>query len=346
MLPVLFANLGGMMKNKGEIIIYQKKDNNISLNVRLEDENVWLTQQQMAELYQSSRTNIVEHIKHIYEEGELTETATCRKFRQVQREGSRNVERELPFYNLDLIISLGYRIKSRIATQFRIWATERLKEYIVKGFTMDDERLKGGGGSGYWHELLDRIRDIRSSEKIIYRQVLDLYATSVDYNPKSPVSLEFFKIVQNKLHYAAHGHTAAEVIFKRADSDKPFMGLTAFPGSQPTQKDISVAKNYLTETELKILNNLVSGYFDFAEIQAIKQKPMYMEDYIRQLDNILSSTGENVLQNAGSVSHEKAVKKALAEYRKYQAKTLSPVEQAYLETIKKTEKRIASKAKN
>jgi hypothetical protein len=331
------------MDSIGEIIIYQNKENNISLNVRLEDENVWLSQQQMADLFQSSRTNVVEHIKHIFEEGELEEAATCRKFRQVQTEGNRNVERELPFYNLDLIISLGYRIKSRIATQFRIWATQRLKEYIVKGFTMDDERLKEIGGGGYWHELLNRIRDIRSSEKVLYRQVLDLYSTSVDYDPKSPVSIEFFKIVQNKLHYAAHGHTAAEIIYERADSGKPFMGLTTFTGNQPTQKDISVAKNYLTEPELKILNNLVSGYFDFAEIQAMKHKPVYMEDYVRQLDNILTSTGENVLQNAGSVSHEQAVEKALAEYKKYQVKTLSPVEKAYLETIKEVQKKIKNK---
>jgi len=205
-------SLVAIMENRGEIIIYQNKENNVSLNVRLEDENVWLTQQQMAELFQTSRTNVVEHIKHIFEEGELDEIATCRKFRQVQAEGNRNVERELPFYNLDLIISLGYRIKSRIATQFRIWATQRLKEYIIKGFTMDDERLKNVGGGGYWYELLNRIRDIRSSEKVLYRQVLDLYATSKDYDPKSSVSIEFFKIVQNKLHYAVHGHTAAEII--------------------------------------------------------------------------------------------------------------------------------------
>jgi hypothetical protein len=333
------------MNDKGEIVIYQNEDNNVSINVRLEDENVWLTQQQMAELFISSRTNIVEHIKHIYEESELDENATCRKFRQVQIEGGRSVERELPFYNLDMIISLGYRIKARIATQFRIWATERLKEYIIKGFTLDDERLKNIGGGGYWYELLDRIRDIRSSEKILYRMVLDLYATSVDYDPKSPVSIELFQIVQNKLHYAAHGNTAAEVIFERADSEMPFMGLTSFSGNQPTQKDISIAKNYLSETELKILNNLVSGYFDFAEIQAMKHRPMYMDDYIQHLDSILSSTGEKVLENAGSISHEKAVEKALAEYKKYQVKTLSPVEQAYLENIKKTEKKILNKTK-
>jgi hypothetical protein len=252
-------------------------------------------------------------------------------------EGNRNVERELPFYNLDLIISLGYRIKSKIATQFRIWATQRLKEYIIKGFTMDDERLKNLGGDTYWYELLNRIRDIRSSEKVLYRQVLDLYATAVDYNPQAEESIEFFKIVQNKLHYAAHGHTAAEVIFERVDSDKEFMGLTTFSGAEVTKKDITIAKNYLDERELKVLNNLVSGYFDFAEIQAMKHRPMYMSNYIQQLDNILKATGDNVLQNAGSISHEQAVEKALAEYKKYQQKTLSEVEKSYLESLKMLE---------
>ena len=328
------------MENKGEIIIYQNKENNIFVTVRLEDENVWLTQANLVDLYQSSKSNVSEHIKHIFEEGELDENSVVRKFRTTAADGKNY---DTAYYNLDLIISLGYRIKSHIATQFRIWATQRLKEYIIKGFTMDDERLKNIGGGGYWYELLNRIRDIRSSEKVLYRQVLDLYATSVDYDPKSSASIHFFKIVQNKLHYAAHGHTAAEVIFERADSDKPFMGLTTFSGTQPTQKDISIAKNYLTDRELKILNNLVSGYFDFAEIQAMKHKPMYMEDYINQLDKILASTDENVLQNAGSVSHEQAVEKALAEYRKYQVKTLSPVEQAYLEAIKETEKKVKKK---
>jgi len=332
-------------EQKGEIIIYQTEEGQTKIDVRFENENLWLSQQQMAELYQSSRTNIVEHIKHIYDEGELEETATCRKFRQVQIEGKRSVEREIPFYNLDMIISLGYRIKSRIATKFRIWATERLKEYIIKGFTMDDERLKQAGGGDYWYELLNRIRDIRSSEKVMYRQVLDLYATSVDYDPKSAESIEFFKIVQNKLHYAAHGHTAAEVIFQRADSNKPFMGLTTFTGEQPLSKDISIAKNYLTEEELKILNNLVSGYFDFAEIQAMKRKPMYMSDYIRQLDNILNATGEKVLSNAGGISHQQALEKAKTEFKKYQAKTLSPVEHDYLESIKSIEKKLADKDK-
>ena len=334
-----------MTQDKGNIIVYNTEDGNAKIEVRLENENVWLTQQQMAELYQSSRTNVVEHIKHIYEEQELDESSTCRKFRQVQTEGNRQVSRELPFYNLDMIISLGYRIKSRIATKFRIWATERLKEYIIKGFTMDDERLKNLGGGNYWHELLNRIRDIRSSEKVMYRQVLDLYATSVDYDPKSETSIEFFKIVQNKLHYATHGNTASEIIYNRADSEKPFMGLTVFSGEQPTMKDIVIAKNYLSEEELKILNNLVAGYFDFAEIQAMKRKPMYMSDYVTQLDNLLSASGENILQNAGTISHEKAINKAKAEYQKYQAKTLSPVEKAYLEHLKATQKLIEKKSK-
>lgn len=324
-----------MEENKNnDIVIYQTEDGITQIEVRLENENVWLTQQQMADLYQTSRTNVVEHIKHIFEEQELDEISTCRKFRQVRTEGSRQVEREIPFYNLDMIISLGYRVKSRIATNFRRWATERLKEYMIKGFTMDDERLKQMGGGGYWRELLDRIRDIRSSEKVMYRQVLDLYATSVDYDPKAEQSVKFFKIVQNKLHYAAHGHTAAEVIYERADADKPFMGLTTFAGEQPARTDITVAKNYLSEEELKVLNNLVSGYFDFAEIQAIRHKPMYMSDYIKQLDMILTSTGEKLLSGAGRISHKQAEEKAIAEYRKYQVRTISPVEQAYMDSIK------------
>ena len=261
-----------MDENKGNIIIYQSEDGNIRLDVRLEEKTVWLTQQQMAELYGSSRTNVVEHIKHIYEEGELQENATCRNFRQVRKEGNREVTREIPYYNLDMIISLGYRVRSITATRFRQWATERLHEYIVKGFALDDERLKNLGGGSYWKELLDRIRDIRSSEKVLYRQVLDLYATAVDYDPRSDTSRLFFKIVQNKLHYAAHGHTAAEVIYERADADKPFMGLTTFKGELPCLNDVKIAKNYLSADELKILNNLVSGYFDFAEIQALKHR--------------------------------------------------------------------------
>lgn len=325
-------------ENTGNIIIYQTEDGLTKINVKLDNETVWLSQQQLAELYQTSRTNVVEHIKHIYEEGELLSNSTCRNFRQVRMEGNREVSRDIPFYNLDLIISLGYRIKSVIATRFRIWATQRLKEYMVKGFTMDDERLKGNGGGNYWKELLDRIRDIRSSEKVLYRQVLDLYATSVDYNPKSDESVLFFKMVQNKLHYAAHGHTAAEVIYERADADKPFMGLTTFSGELPALKDIGIAKNYLNENELKILNNLVSGYFDLAEINALEHKPMYMSDYIHQLDSVLTSGNRPLLEGAGSVSHAQALEKATTEYRKYQNNTLSPVEEAYLETVKETVK--------
>jgi hypothetical protein len=320
--------------NHGEIIIYQTEDGLTNIEVKIQDETVWLTQQQMADLFQTSRTNVVEHIKHIYDEGELDENATCRKFRQVRKEGNREVSREMPFYNLDMIISLGYRVKSIIATNFRRWATERLKEYMIKGFTMDDERLKGNGGGNYWKELLDRIRDIRSSEKVLYRQVLDLYATSVDYDPHSEESIRFFKIVQNKLHFAAHGHTAAEVIYERADAEKPFMGLTSFSGELPALKDIGIAKNYLTENELKILNNLVSGYFDLAEINALEHKPMYMSDYVEQLDSVLTSGNRKLLTGSGKVSHDQAMKKAKEEYRKYQEITITPVEQAYLDTIK------------
>ena len=292
---------------------------------------MWLSQQQLCERYNTSKANVSEHIKHIFEDGELEEESVVRKFRTTAADGkSYNVT----FYNLDMIISLRYRFRSVIATHFRRWATERLKEYIIKGFTMDDERLKGNGGGAYWRELLDRIRDIRSSEKVMYRQVLDLYATAVDYDPRSKISVEFFKIVQNKLHFAAHGNTAAEVIYKRANADSPMMGLTSFKGDHPTLRDAQIAKNYLSENELKILNNLVSGYFDFAEIQAMRRRPMYMEDYVKQLDSILSSTGEALLNSPGNVSHQQAMDKAREEYRKFQVRELSPVERAYLDTIK------------
>lgn len=330
-------------ENQGEIVIYQTDDGDTKIDVRFVDETVWLTQTQLCELYQTSKSNISEHIKHIFEEGELDEISVVRKFRTTASDGkSYNVA----YYNLDMIISLGYRVKSIVATNFRRWATERLKEYMIKGFTMDDERLKNLGGGNYWKELLDRIRDIRSSEKVMYRQVLDLYATSVDYNPKSSESIAFFKMVQNKLHYAAHGHTAAEVIYERADADKPFMGLTAFSGDFLTAKDIGVAKNYLTEDELKVLNNIVSGYFDFAEIQAIRHNPMYMSDYVDHLDNLLKATGEDLLTDAGKVSHAQALEKAKSEYQKYQVQNLSPVEEAYLQNIKQIEKEVKKKTKN
>ena len=330
-------------KEKSNIIIYQSEDGQTHIEVRMDEDTVWLSQQQMADLYQTSRTNVVEHIKHIYEDGELVEEATCRKIRQVRQEGTRMVEREIPHYNLDMIISLGYRINSIQATHFRQWATARLKEYIIKGFTMDDERLKQTGGGGYWKELLDRIRDIRSSEKVMYRQVLDIYATAIDYDPRSEVSIEFFKIVQNKLHFAAHGHTAAEVIYERADANRHMMGLTSFKGDHPTLRDAKIAKNYLSEEDLKVLNNLVSGYFDFAEVQAMKHRTMYMKDYIQHLDAILSSTGEQLLNGCGTVSHGQAMEKAEKEYRKFDVRTLSPVEQAYLDNIKILNKKVKGK---
>lgn len=333
------------MEEKNNIVIYQSEDGKTKIDVKLEEETVWLSQQQMAELFNTSRSNIIEHINNIYAEEELSKNSTCQNFRQVRKEGNRNVSREIPFYNLDMIISLGYRIKSKIATNFRKWATERLKEYMIKGFALDDERLKGTGGGNYWKELLARIKDIRSSEKMLYRQVLDLYATAVDYNPKDSKSIDFFKIVQNKLHYATHGHTASEVIYERADSNKPFMGLTTFSGDLPIMSDVVIAKNYLSEEELKILNNLVSGYFDFAEIQAIRHNPMYMLDYIKQLDLILSSTGEKILVGSGTISHQKAIEKAKEEYRKYQVKTISPVEKEYLESLKKISNQIEEKIK-
>ena len=333
------------MEEKNNIVIYQSEDGKTKIDVKLEEETVWLSQQQMAELFNTSRSNIIEHINNIYAEEELSKNLTCQNFRQVRKEGNRNVSREIPFYNLDMIISLGYRIKSKIATNFRKWATERLKEYMIKGFALDDERLKGTGGGNYWKELLARIKDIRSSEKMLYRQVLDLYATAVDYNPKDSKSIDFFKIVQNKLHYATHGHTASEVIYERADSNKPFMGLTTFSGNLPIMSDVVIAKNYLSKEELKILNNLVSGYFDFAEIQAIRHNPMYMLDYIKQLDLILSSTGEKILVGAGAISHQKAIEKAKEEYRKYQVKTISPVEKEYLESLKKISNQIEEKIK-
>ncbi len=331
------------MNDNNQIIIYQGEDGETRIEVKFTGETVWLSQQQLCELYNTSKANVSEHIKHIYEDGELDEDSVVRKFRTTAADGkSYNVN----YYNLDMIISLGYRIRSVIATHFRKWATERLKEYIIKGFTLDDDRLKGNGGGAYWRELLDRIHDIRSSEKVMYRQVLDLYATAVDYDPRSEISIEFFKIVQNKLHFAAHGNTAAEVIFKRANADAPMMGLTSFRGDHPTLRDALIAKNYLSENELKILNNLVSGYFDFAEIQAMKRRPMYMDDYVKQLDMILSSTGEALLDGPGSVSHLQAMDRAREEYRKFQVRELSPVERTYLDTIKALNAKTRNKIEN
>ncbi|WP_405378691.1 virulence RhuM family protein [Phascolarctobacterium sp.] len=325
------------MHDHGEIVIYTTEDGLTKIETKFDEDTVWLSKAQMAELFQRDRSVISRHIKNVFDEGELPRESN------VQILHIANSDKPVEFYNLDVIISVGYRVKSKRGTQFRIWATNILKEYLKKGFAMDDERLKGNGGGNYWKELLDRIRDIRSSEKVLYRQVLDLYATSVDYDPRSDESVRFFKIVQNKLHYAAHGHTAAEVIYERADAEKPFMGLTSFSGELPALKDIGVAKNYLQENELKILNNLVSGYFDLAEINAIEHKPMYMDDYVKQLDLVLTSGNRKLLVGGGSVSHKQAMDKAKAEYRKYQEITLTPVEKAYLESIKAVAKEVKKK---
>ncbi len=313
------------------LILFKTDDGQIKLDVKLDGETVWLTQAQMVELYQSSKANVSEHIKHIFAEGELSENSVVRKFRTTAADGK---SYETSFYNLDMIISLGYRIKSITATKFRIWATERLKEYIIKGFTLDDERLKELGGGGYWKELIERIRDIRASEKVFYRQVLDIYATSIDYDPRADVSIEFFKKVQNKIHFAVSGQTAAEIIYTRADAEKEFMGLTTFKGNRPHLTDALIAKNYLNEQELRAMRQIVSGYLDFAERQAEREQPMTMQDWAAHLDRILTMSGEQLLQDAGSVSHHQAVEKAAGEYKKYQAKTLSSVERDFLSAVK------------
>lgn len=323
------------MDENNRILIYTGQDGLTKIDVTLEEDTLWLTQAQMCELYHTSRTNVVEHIKHIYEEGELQEAATCRTFRQVRQEGSRVVNREIPYYNLDMIIALGYRVRSIIATRFRQWATIRLREYITKGFMLDDDRLKKLGGGGYWKELLERIRDIRSTEKVMYRQVLEIYATSIDYDPRASVSQKFFQKVQNKIHYAIHGHTAAELIVERADAEKDFMGLLTFKGNQPTLIEARTAKNYLNEKELRVMGQLVSGYLDFAERQAEKEQPMTMNDWANYLDRILTMSGEQLLQDAGKVSHEDAMEHATTEYRKYKQRTISDAERDYLNAIKR-----------
>lgn len=320
-----------MPDNNGEIIIYQSEDGVTKIDVRIQDETVWLSIDQMAELFGRDKSVISRHIKNIFAEGELDHDSVVAIFATTATDGKTY---NVSYYNLDMIISLGYRVKSAVATQFRIWATARLKEYMIKGFALDDERLKGSGGGQYWKELLDRIRDIRSSEKVLYRQVLDLYATSMDYDPKSAESIAFFKMVQNKLHYATHGQTAAEVIYSRADAEKDFMGLKTFSGDFPTRKDITIAKNYLSEDELKVLNNLVSAYFDIAEVNAIEHKPMYMSDYVEQLDRLITSTNRKLLEDSGKISHKQAEDKANLEYKKYIQENLSPVEEEYLKTIK------------
>lgn len=326
--------------NSSAFIIFKTEDEQVSVDVRFEDETIWLTQNQIAALYGVERPGITQHIKNIFAEGELIENSVSKKFLRTAADGKNY---DTKHYSLDMIISLGYRINSKIATQFRIWATKRLNEYIRKGFTMDDERLKSLGGGGYWKELLQRIRDIRASEKVFYRQVLDIYATSIDYDPKSDVSIEFFKKVQNKIHYAVHGQTAAEVIFNRADAEKEFMGLMTFSGNRPHLKDAVIVKNYLNEKELRALGQIVSGYLDFAERQAEREQAMTMKDWASHLDRILTMSGEKLLQGAGNISHNQAIDKATAEYKKFQAKTLSEAEKNYLESLKMIEQKTKKK---
>lgn len=334
---------------ENEIIIYQTQDGQTKIDVRIENETVWLTQNQMAELFQTTKQNISLHIKNIFEEGELTEDSTVKDYLTVQSEGSRKVSRNVTHYNLDVIISVGYRVKSLRGTQFRIWATQVLKEYMKKGFALNDDLLKQAGGGGYWKELLERIRDIRSSEKVFYRQILDIYATSTDYNPNAEETKLFFKVVQNKMHFAAHGHTAAEIIYLRADSTKDNMGLTVFKGKHPKKDEVTVAKNYLDEKELNILNRITSAYLEFAELQAIRHIPMTMKDWIAKLDDFIKMTGSELLENPGKISKLEAENKALAEYAKYKETIkdeLSEVEKHFLESVKQTQKQLEKKTKH
>ncbi len=323
---------------RSELLIYQTEDGRTRIQVRLEDETVWLSQKLMAELFQKDVRTINEHIRNIFAEGELSPESVIRNVRITASDGKTY---DTQHYNLDVVISVGYRVKSHRGTQFRIWATQRLREYIVKGFTLDDERLKQAGGGNYFDELLARIRDIRASEKVFWRKVLDIYATSIDYDPSTEMSRHFFKIVQNKMHWAAHGHTAAEIIADRADARKPHMGLTSWPGVRPTREDIEVAKNYLSAEELDTLNRIVTMYLDFAELQALSRKPMYMKDWIAKLDEFLKVSEREILTHAGRVSHEAALEKARAEYEKYREQSLeepSPVECHFIAAVKEVKK--------
>ena len=325
------------------ILIYQTEDGQTKIQTRLEDETVWLTQAQLCELFQKSKSTISEHIKNIFSEGELEESSVVRKFRTTAEDGKNY---NTYFYNLDVIISVGYRVKSLQGTKFRQWATQRLKEYIVKGFTMNDELLKEAGGGNYFEELLARIRDIRSSEKVFWRKVLDIYATSIDYDPKAEASIRFFQTVQNKMHWAAHGNTAAEIIYQRADSAKQNMGLTNFKGAKPTKQEVQTAKNYLNEDELNVLNRIVTAYIEIAELQAMSQTPMYMKDWIERLDDFLKMTGKEILTHAGKISHDKAIQKAKDEYLAYKEKTkneLSKVEEDFIKQIDSTAKMLKEK---
>ena len=331
-------------KSNSEILLYQTEDGQLKIQVRLEDETVWLTQAHMVELFQTTKQNISLHIKNIFDEGELDENSVVKEYLTTATDGK---SYRIKHYNLDVIISVGYRVKSLRGTQFRIWATERLREYIIKGFTMNDDLLKQGGG--YFEELLERIRDIRSSEKVFYRKVLEIYATSVDYDPRASITRKFFQTVQNKLHWAAHGHTAAEVIFQRANAQLPFIGLTAFKGSKPTKQEIGVAKNYLSEEELAVLNRLVSAYLDIAEINAMQRKPMYMKEWIEVLDGFIKMSRQDVLTHAGKISAEIAQNKALTEYETYKSKSeyeLSEVEKQFIASIEQAKKKLESKNRN
>ncbi len=334
------------MENKTQILIYQSPNGNTKVDVRMEDETAWLSQNQMAELFQTTKQNISLHIQNIFDEGELQPEATVKDYLTVQKEGDRNVKRNVQYFNLDVIISVGYRVKSHVGTHFRIWATQRLKEYIIKGFTLNDDLLKSGGKGNYFEELLARIRDIRSSEKVFWRKVLDIYATSIDYDPKTELSETFFKTIQNKMHWAAHGNTAAEIIFNRVNAAKPNLGLTNFKGRNPTQAETEIAKNYLNEKELNVLNRMVTAYLEVAELQALNQTPMYMKDWIERLNDFLKLTGKEILLHAGSVSHLQAIDKAKIEYEKFKEQNknqLSQAEEDFLKQIESAEKNLRKK---
>lgn len=334
-----------MQENSSNIIMYQTEDGLTKIETHLQEDSVWLSQSQMCELFQKSKSTISEHLKNIFQEGELKENSVVRNFRTTADDGK---SYETNYYNLDVIISVGYRVKSHRGTQFRIWATQRLREYIVKGFTMNDELLKQAGGGNYFDELLARIRDIRSSEKVFWRKVLDIYATSIDYNPSTDVSQDFFKTIQNKMHWAAHGNTAAEIIYQRIDAQKPNLGLTHFKGENPSQQETEVAKNYLNESELNILNRMVSAYLELAELQALNQKPMYMNDWLERLNDFLKMTVRDILQHSGKISHQQAIDKARDEFEKYKEMTknqLSNVEKDFILQIEKTEKKLKNNTK-
>lgn len=329
------------MSSDSGIILYQTEDGQTRIEVNFKGETVWLSLNQMAELFQRDNSVISKHIRNIYAEAELSTSSTVAKFATVQNEGKRAVSREIEYYNLDVIISVGYRVKSHRGTQFRIWATERLREYIVKGFTLDDQRLKNAGDGNYFKELLSRIRDIRTSEKVFWRQILDIYATSIDYEPNENITKQFFATVQNKMHWAAHGNTAAEIISKRANATLPYMGLTSWAGEKPQKNDVSVAKNYLKQEEIDALNKIVSAYLEFAEVQALNRKPMYMKDWIAKLDDFLKLGERQILTHAGKISHDAAIEKAELEYQKYhniQVSQTTKVENDFLEMAKKIKK--------